>query len=159
MAFASFDNQRGAAPMAEINMVPLIDVMLVLLVIFIVTAPLLTHAVKLDLPRASSSANELKPNKIEFAIDAAGQRFYNGEAVSREQAAQRFAQAVAASTPGAAGPATSATIATGAAPLQPPELHLRADQTVAYRLVAETLADAGTAGLTRIGFVSEPERR
>ena len=154
MAFASFDKQRGAAPMAEINMVPLIDVMLVLLVIFIVTAPLLTHAVKLDLPRASSSANELKPNKIEFAIDAAGQRFYNGEAISREQAAQRFAQAVAASTPGAAAAAHGA-----APPLQPPELHLRADQTVAYRLVAETLADAGSAGLTRIGFVSEPERR
>jgi biopolymer transport protein ExbD len=150
MAFASFDNRRGAAPMAEINMVPLIDVMLVLLVIFIVTAPLLSHAVKLELPRASSSANELKPNKIEFAIDAAGQRFYNGEPISREQAAQRFAQAVAASTGAAAD---------GTPPLQAPELQLRADQSVAYRLVAETLADAGTAGLTRIGFVSEPERR
>ncbi len=155
MAFASFDSRRGAAPMAEINMVPLIDVMLVLLVIFIVTAPLLTHAVKLDLPRASSSANALKPDRIDFAIDAAGQRFYNGEAVSREQAAQRFAQAVAASTPGEAGTAAAAP---GTAPPQPPELHLRADHTVAYRLVAETLADAGTAGLTRIDFVSEPER-
>ena len=148
MAFASFDNRRGAAPMAEINMVPLIDVMLVLLVIFIVTAPLLTHAVKLDLPRASSSANTLKPNKIDFAIDAAGQRFYNGEPVSREQAAQRFAQAVAASTTGATGSAETPPA---------PELHLRADQSVAYRAVAETLADAGTAGLTRIGFVTEPE--
>ena len=156
MAFASFDNRRGAAPMAEINMVPLIDVMLVLLVIFIVTAPLLTHAVKLDLPRASSSAQVPKPNKIEFAIDAAGKRFYNGEPVSREQAAQRFTQAVAASTPAVAGGAGASA---SAEPQPPPELHLRADQTVAYRLVAETLADAGTAGLTRIGFVSEPERR
>jgi biopolymer transport protein ExbD len=143
MAFASFDGKRGAAPMAEINMVPLIDVMLVLLVIFIVTAPLLTHAVKLDLPRASSSANELKPDKIEFAIDAAGQRFYNGAPVSRDEAAQRFAQAMTAAGDGRPSP----------------ELHLRADQSVAYRVVAETLADAGTAGLTRIGFVSEPERR
>ncbi|MBP6903168.1 MAG: biopolymer transporter ExbD [Burkholderiaceae bacterium] len=143
MAFASFDGKRGAAPVAEINMVPLIDVMLVLLVIFIVTAPLLTHAVKLDLPKASSSANEQKAEKIEFAIDAAGQRFYNGEPVARDQAAERFARAVAAATDGRPAP----------------EMHLRADQSVPYRVVAETLADAGRAGLTRIGFVSEPEAR
>ena len=139
MAFASFDRQRSAAPMAEINMVPLIDVMLVLLVIFIVTAPLLTHAVKLDLPKVSSNANQLKPDKIDVAINAAGQRFWNGEAVPREIAAQRFAEA---------------------GQRQPqPEIHLRADQAVAYRAVAETLADATKAGLTRIGFVSEPETR
>jgi biopolymer transport protein ExbD len=139
MAFASFDGKRGAAPLAEINMVPLIDVMLVLLVIFIVTAPLLTHAVKLDLPKASAAANELKPDKIEFAIDAAGTRFFNGEVVTRNQAAERFAEA---------------------ARKQPlPELHLRADQAVAYRAVAETLADASKAGLHKIGFVSEPEAR
>ena len=138
MAFASFDNKRGGGPMAEINMVPLIDVMLVLLVIFIVTAPLLTHAVKLDLPKVSSAANELQPDKIELAIDAAGQRFWNGEPVSREDAAQRFA-------------------AEGTKPVQP-EVHLRADQNVAYRLVAETLADASKAGLSKVGFVSEPER-
>ena len=139
MAFASFDRQRSAAPMAEINMVPLIDVMLVLLVIFIVTAPLLTHAVKLDLPKVSSNANQLKPDKIDFAINAAGQRFWNGEAVPREIAAQRFTEA------GQRRPQ--------------PEIHLRADQAVAYRAVAETLADATKAGLTRIGFVSEPETR
>lgn len=139
MAFASFDGKRGATPMAEINMVPLIDVMLVLLVIFIVTAPLLTHAVKLDLPKASAEVNELKPQKIDFAIDAAGTRFFNGEAVTRSEAAARFEQA---------------------AKQQPlPELHLRADQSVAYRAVAETLADASKAGLHKIGFVSEPEAR
>jgi biopolymer transport protein ExbD len=137
MAFASFDRNRNAAPMAEINMVPLIDVMLVLLVIFIVTAPLLTHAVKLDLPKVSSLPNQLKPEKIDFAIDAGGQRFWNGEPVAREVAAQRFADA---------------------GQRQPqPEIHLRADQAVAYRAVAETLADATKAGLTRVGFVSEPE--
>ena len=137
MAFASFDRQRAAAPMAEINMVPLIDVMLVLLVIFIVTAPLLTHAVKLDLPKASSQPNQLKPDKIDFAIDAAGQRYWNGEALTRSAAAGRFAAA------GKRHPQ--------------PEIHLRADQAVAYRAVAETLADATKAGLTRVGFVSEPE--
>lgn len=138
MAFASFDSKRGGAPVAEINMVPLIDVMLVLLVIFIVTAPLLTHAVKLDLPKASSQANQLKPEKIEFAIDAAGVRYWNGEVVTREVAAERF-------------------MAEGKKEPQP-EIHLRADQTVAYRHVAETLADASKSGLSKIGFVSEPER-
>jgi biopolymer transport protein ExbD len=137
MAFASFDANRSSAPMAEINMVPLIDVMLVLLVIFIVTAPLLTHAVKLDLPKASSQPNVLKPEKIEFAIDAQGLLFWNGQAVSREEAATRVA-------------------ADGRKRPQP-EVHLRADQTVAYRYVAQTLADASRAGLSKVGFVSDPE--
>jgi biopolymer transport protein ExbD len=119
-------------------MVPLIDVMLVLLVIFIITAPLLTHAVKLDLPKVSSAPNQLKPDKIEFAIDATGQRFWNGEAVTRVQAAQRFR-------------------AEGKKQPQP-EVHLRADHSAAYGTVAETLADASKAGLSKIGFVSEPER-
>jgi biopolymer transport protein ExbD len=136
MAFASFD-KTARAPVAEINMVPLIDVMLVLLVIFIVTAPLLTHAVKLELPRASSQADAVKADKIDFAIDAAGTRYWNGEPVSRAQALRRFA-------------------AEGHRPAQP-EVHLRADRAVPYRVVAETLADASKAGLTRIGFVSEPD--
>ena len=137
MAFASFDRKSTAAPVSDINMVPLIDVMLVLLVIFIVTAPLLTHAVKLDLPKASSAVNQAPPQKVEFAIDASGQRFWNGEAVSREDAAARFA------VEGAKDPQ--------------PEVHLRADQAVAYRFVAETLADASKAGLSKVGFVSTPE--
>jgi biopolymer transport protein ExbD len=74
MAMGSFDSRRHAAPMAEMNVVPLVDVMLVLLVIFIVTAPLLTHAVKIDLPKASSSANITKPEHIEFAIRASPPR-------------------------------------------------------------------------------------
>ena len=118
-------------------MVPLIDVMLVLLVIFIVTAPLLTNAVKLDLPKVSSQLNELKPDKVDFAIDASGQRFWNGEPVSRAESVQRFA-------------------AEGQKPRQP-EIHLRADQNVPYRHVAQTLADASKAGLGKVGFISEPE--
>ena len=137
MSFASFDSKRAGAPMAEINMVPLIDVMLVLLVIFIVTAPLLTQAVKIDLPKASSQANDLRPQKIDIAVDAQGTLHWDGEAVARAELQQRLAQA--------------ATL-----PVQP-ELHLRADQNVPYRVVAQTLADASKAGLSRIGFVSEPE--
>ncbi len=137
MAFASFDSRNASAPMAEINMVPLIDVMLVLLVIFIVTAPLLTQAVKLELPKASSQVNDLRPEKIEFAIDASGTLYWNGEAVSRADARARLE-------------------AQGQRQPQP-EVHLRADQNVAYRVVAQTLADASKAGLTRVGFISEPE--
>lgn len=137
MAFASFDSKNTGTPMSDINMVPLIDVMLVLLVIFIVTAPLLTQAVKLELPKASSQLNDLPPERIEIAIDAAGVLFWNGEVVTRPDLQQRFATA-------------------GTAAVQP-ELQLRADQGVAYRFVAQTLADASKAGLGRIGFVSEPE--
>lgn len=137
MAFASFDARRSGAPVADINMVPLIDVMLVLLVIFIVTAPLLTHAVKLELPRASSAVNTNPPSKIEFAIDAAGQRYWNGAPVDRAAARERFA------------------IEGQRQPL--PEIHLRVDAAAEYRTVAETMADAANAGLTKIGFVSTPE--
>ncbi|MGD9831480.1 MAG: ExbD/TolR family protein [Piscinibacter sp.] len=137
MAFASFDSQRTGAPMSDINMVPLIDVMLVLLVIFIVTAPLLTHAVKLELPRASAQVNQAKADKVDFAIDAAGALYWNGESVTREEANARFAAA------GAQQPQ--------------PEIHLRADQAVPYRHVARTLADASRAGLSKVGFVSDPE--
>ena len=137
MAFASFDSKNAGAPMAEINMVPLIDVMLVLLVIFIVTAPLLTNSVKLDLPKASAAPNVAQVDKIEFAIDAQGQRFWNGEPVDRAEAARRFALE---------------------SQKQPqPEVHLRADADAAYRNVAETLADASKVGLSKIGFISDPE--
>ncbi|HTB37274.1 MAG TPA: biopolymer transporter ExbD [Reyranella sp.] len=138
MAFGSFDRKNASQPMAEINMVPLIDVVLVLLVIFIVTAPLLTNAVKLDLPKATSNADIQKPEKVEFAIDASGSLFWNGERISREDAVTRFTEA------GTKRPQ--------------PEIYLRADQGVAYRYVAEMLADASKAGLSKIAFVSEPAR-
>ena len=108
-----------------------------LLVIFIVTAPLLTQAVKLELPKASSQVNDLKPEKVEFAIDAAGLLYWNGETIARVEAARRF-------------------VVEGKRQPQP-EIHLRADQSVAYRFVAQTLADASKAGLAKVGFVSEPE--
>jgi len=111
---------------------------LVLLVIFIVTAPLLTNAVKLDLPKATSNADIQKPEKVEFAIDPEGSLFWNGERISREEAVEKFAEA------GRKRPQ--------------PEIYLRADQNVAYRYVAEMLADASKAGLSKIAFVSEPAR-
>jgi biopolymer transport protein ExbD len=138
MAFASFDRKTSSQPMAEINMVPLIDVVLVLLVIFIVTAPLLTNVVKLDLPKATSAADIQKPEKVEFAIDANGGLFWKGERITREDAIASFAEE------GRKRPQ--------------PEVYLRADQNVPYRYVAETLADASKGGLSKVAFVSEPAR-
>lgn len=146
MAFGSSDHgdslsgggRTGGAPLAEINMVPLIDVMLVLLVIFMITAPLMTHSVPLALPSATASSNEF-PAKIELSIDAAGNRFIDGRPVTREEAAARFAELRDADPQ--------------------PVIQLRADRDVAYARVAETIADAARAGLTKIAFVSEPENR
>jgi biopolymer transport protein ExbD len=112
--------------------------MLVLLVIFIITPPLLTHAVKLELPKASSQVNQTPPDKVDFAIDATGALFWNGERITREEAQAKFVEA------GQKRPQ--------------PEVYLRADQSVAYRYVAETLADASKGGLSKVAFVSEPAR-
>jgi biopolymer transport protein ExbD len=136
MAQRNFNRYRGQAPMADMNVVPLVDVMLVLLVIFIVTAPLLTHAVKIDLPKASSSVNITKPEHIELGLREGGELFWNGEAVSLEALARHLAAAAAR-------------------PVQP-ELHIRADRHVHYEKVAQVMALAAKAGLVRIGFVSEP---
>ena len=136
MAFGSFKAGSESAPMAEINMIPLIDVMLVLLVIFIITAPLLTHAVKIDLPKAASHPNLTRPDHIALSINAANETFWNGERIDHAQLTQRLA---------------------ASAKLDPqPELHLRADKTTQYQALAEVMAAAGKAGLTRIGFVSDP---
>jgi biopolymer transport protein ExbD len=138
MASIDTGRRRHGAPMADMNVVPLVDVMLVLLVIFIVTAPLLTHAVKIDLPKASSAANITKPEHIEFGIRADGSLFWSGEAVTLEQLPARFAQE---------------------AQKQPqPEVHIRADRLVHYEKVAQVMALSAKVGLVRIGFVSDPEQ-
>ena len=136
MAMGSFDSRRHQAPMADMNVVPLVDVMLVLLVIFIVTAPLLTHSVKIDLPKASSSANITKPEHIEFGVRDNGDLFWNGEVVTLQVLPQRF-KAAAAQSP-------------------QPELHIRADRNARYESVAQVMSQAASAGLVRIGFVTDP---
>jgi len=138
MAFASLDASGDNEALAEINMVPLIDVMLVLLIIFMVTAPLLTHAVKVDLPKASSSANITKPDNVQLAIDSGGRVFWNGEAVDAAQLAARLKTTAA---------------------LQPqPELHIRAERTTPYEKVAQVMSEAARQGVVRIGFVTDPSQ-
>ncbi len=136
MSFGSFNPQQHAVK-AEINVVPLVDVMLVLLVIFIITAPLLTHSVKIDLPKASSNPNITKPEHIEFAIREDGSLYWNGALLPMEMLATRFAIE---------------------AKKQPqPELHIRADRLVHYEKVAQVMSIAAKTGLLRIGFVTEPD--
>jgi biopolymer transport protein ExbD len=137
MAFASFSHGDDAGDLAEINMIPLIDVMLVLLVIFIVTAPLLTHAVKVDLPKASSTPNLTPPKNVHVAIDAGGQIFWNGAVVDADTLQQQLKSA--------------------AAQVPQPELHLRADRSTPYEKVAAVMSAAALEGLTKLGFVTEPK--
>ncbi len=136
MAFGNFDSTRHQAPMAEINVVPLVDVMLVLLVVFIITAPLLTNAVKIDLPKAASHTNITKPDHIEFAIREDGSFYWSGEQIEAATLPERFAIE---------------------AKKQPqPELHIHADKMAHYELVAQVMSGAAKAGLVRIGFVTDP---
>ena len=140
MAFASMDG-GGDEPLAEINMVPLIDVMLVLLIIFMVTAPLLTHAVKVDLPKAASTMSEARPEHIELSFDRDGQVFWNGQVADATDLEARLSDAAANIAP-----------ETGNAP----ELRLRADRQTPYEKVAQVMSAASRHGLTRLGFVTDP---
>lgn len=132
-----FSSGDHSAPMNEINMIPLIDVMLVLLVIFIITAPLLTHAVKIDLPQASSQPLPEKPEVISVAIDGSGRMYWNDVPMVQGELAVKLQQA--------------------AVQEPQPELHIRADKETRYQLLAEVMADAQSAGIQKLGFVSTPE--
>jgi biopolymer transport protein ExbD len=136
VSYGSLEGSDDNAPLAEINMVPLIDVMLVLLVIFLVTAPMLTHAVKVDLPRAVSAPNLVKPETAQLSIDAAGRIFWNDQALDRA--------------------ALGLKLAAAAAQQPQPELHIRAERTTPYEKVAQLMSEAARVGLSRIGFVTDP---
>ena len=139
MAFGSMESGNRQMPTAEINVVPLVDVMLVLLVIFIITAPLLTHSVKIDLPKAASTPNITQPDHIEFALRGDASLYWNGEPVTMDELAPRFAESVKANPD--------------------IELHIRADKHVHYEYVARAMSIAAKAGLVKIGFVTDPSQR
>jgi biopolymer transport protein ExbD len=139
MAFGGFDSKDGPMrPMAEINTTPLVDVMLVLLVIFIITAPLLTHAIRLDLPSAQAPVSAQTPETVTVSIDANGALFWNDAPLADVQALRERLSEIAQRAP-------------------QPELHLRADQQVRYQRIAEVMAAAQQAGVTKIGFVTDPK--
>ena len=129
---------RGRRTIAEINMVPFIDVMLVLLIIFIITVPVIKHAVNIELPQASVNKVQDKPENVRLSVDAQGQYFWNDQRVDDADFANRLA-AVAAQEP-------------------QPELHIRGDKAVRYERVAQAMATAQRAGVRKIGFITEPER-
>ncbi|ARK49601.1 ExbD/TolR family protein [Burkholderia pseudomallei] len=135
MAFGGLDHQHTSQPMADINMTPLIDVMLVLLVIFIITAPLLTHAIRLDLPKVAAAPARETPETITVSIDAAGKLYWNDVPVALDALAARLRDAAAAG--------------------QDPELYLRAARDTRYDTIAQVMGAAQQAGVARIGFVTD----
>lgn len=122
---------------AEINMVPLIDVMLVLLVIFIVTAPLLTHSVNINLPKASSTESIIKPQSIELALDETGQIYWGTQKIDPTELKIKL-QNLARSQPDT-------------------ELHIRADRLTTYEKVAQLMSMAAQLGLTHLSLVTQPD--
>ena len=136
MAIGSFNSPGAQAPMAEINTTPLVDVMLVLLIIFIITAPLMTHSVRVELPRAASAPTPDKPLTLQVSIDADNRVFVGSEAVDRGELESRFREAVR----------RDANV----------EMHLKADRSTRYEIVADAMSAARRAGLSKIGFVTQP---
>lgn len=138
MSFGAFNPHRQQSMMSDINVTPMVDVMLVLLVIFIITAPMFTHAVKLDLPQAQAAASQQAPGAVSIAIDGEGAIYWDKERVDAAELDARLKQAAAVSPQ--------------------PELQLRADKNTRYEVVAQVMAAAQSQGLTKLGFVTEPKK-
>jgi biopolymer transport protein TolR len=136
MAFGRLERTPGPQPMSDINMTPLVDVMLVLVVIFIITAPLLASSIRLDLPHTEAAKPNDAPKFVTVVLDKSGQVFLDDKPATLEQLAERLAKAAQAN------PDT--------------EIQLRADQGVPYGRVVEVMGAAQKAGLNRIGFVADP---
>jgi biopolymer transport protein TolR len=138
VTFGRLERSAGEKPMSEINVTPLVDVMLVLVVILIITAPLLASSIRLDLPRAEGTQSGEPPRFVTVALDKTGQAFLNDKPVTQQQLAEQLAEA------GRQNPET--------------EIQLRADSGVPYGRVVEVMGAAHKAGLQRIGFVAEPAK-
>ncbi len=124
--------------MNEINMTPMVDIMLVLLIIFIITIPVMKHSVNIDLPQASNQVQNIKPETLRLSVDAQGAYFLNDAAVTDAEFTLRL-KAVSQQNP-------------------QPELHIRGDKNVRYERMAQAMATAQQAGLKKIGFITEPKR-
>ncbi len=136
MAFETREDSDDV--MSEINMTPLVDVMLVLLIIFIITVPVIQHTVKVALPHASSGRDQTPPEKLHLAVDAQGQFFLGQQAVAAHALEDRLREQAIRDPQ--------------------PQLYIRGDKNVPYERVAQAMAAAQRAGLGRIGFVTEGQR-
>jgi len=134
MAFGNHTPEQEV--LSEINMIPLIDVMLVLLIVFIITVPVMNHAVAIDLPRAASHPQIDKPDTVNVTVDAEGTFFWNEQPVEDKDLMSRLVAASAQTVP--------------------PELRIRGDKNVRYERIAQVMADAQRAGIQKIGFVTTP---
>ncbi len=137
MSFDRLERSQGSKPMSDINMTPLVDVMLVLVVIFIITAPLMTSAIKLDLPQTEAAKPVDAPKFVAIVVDKSGQIFLNDQVTSLSQLAESLLKTAEIS--------------------KDTEVQLRADEAVPYGKVVEVMGVAEKAGLNRIGFVAEPK--
>ncbi|MBS1200385.1 MAG: Biopolymer transport protein ExbD/TolR [Proteobacteria bacterium] len=140
MAFSGLNAGGGGrphgSPMVEINMIPLVDVMLVLLIIFMITAPLLAHKIKIDLPQASTVLLEEKPDTIVIAVMADGRMFLNDAPIDRTAMLKR--------------------LSSEAQRKPQPDLHLHVDRTLRFQELATVLADAQNAGMVKVGIATDP---
>ncbi|MBH1958172.1 ExbD/TolR family protein [Polaromonas sp.] len=136
MSFGRLERTPGAQPMSDINVTPLVDVMLVLVVIFIITAPLLASTIRLDLPKTDAARAVDAPRFVTLVVDQSGQAFLNDKPIVLEELARQLTQTARQN------PDT--------------EVQLRADAAVPYGKVVEVMGVAQKAGLSRIGFVAEP---
>ena len=135
MAFGTQDDSDEV--MNEINMTPMVDIMLVLLIIFIITIPVMKHSVNIDLPRATNEAQNIKPETLRLSVDAQGVYYLNEAQIADADLVAKL-KASATQNP-------------------QPELHIRGDKAVRYERVAEAMAAAQQAGLRKIGFITEPK--
>jgi len=131
-------NENADDVMSEINMTPLVDVMLVLLIIFIITVPVIQQAVKVQLPRTSSARDKTPPDNVQLAVDAQGQFFLGKQAVAADS--------------------LEAALRLEAAKQPQPSLYIHGDKTVPYDFVAQAMTAAQRAGMDKIGFVTEGQR-
>jgi biopolymer transport protein ExbD len=139
MAMSPFAGDDDDGLMNEINMTPLVDVMLVLLIVFMVTIPVIRHAVKIDLPHASSQKEDTKPAQVTVTVDADGNVMWDDKKLDDDALRAKIAKAAQANPQ--------------------PELHLDADRKVPYEKVAEVMSAAQAGGLTKIGFVTQPKAK
>lgn len=135
MAFGSFNQDCEDSSFKDINMIPFIDIMLVLLIIFIISAPLLTNSIKINLPKATTTPNISKAEKIEIAILSDGDILANGQKVDKVSLGSFFVGISAIN----------------------PEVHISADKDTKYENVSVVMSEASKSGLTKIVFVSLPE--
>ena len=135
MAFGTQDEPDEV--MNEINMTPLVDVMLVLLIIFIITIPVMKHSVSIDLPRATNQPDNVKPETVRLSVTADGSYYWNETRIEDAELLPRL-QAESTKEP-------------------QPELHIRGDKEVRYERVAQAMSAARNAGVRKIGFITEPQ--